>query len=204
MLDSHKLPRISADRRVPYGNRGKASILQRNVKPQTTTATQPMKLNTLQDLYIHELKDLYSAEKQILKALPQMAKAASSPKLKAAFEAHLTETKEHVTRLEQVLALSGAGTRGPKCKGMEGLLEEGKGMIEEEADEEVRDAGLISAAQRVEHYEMAGYGCVRTYANLMGLKDAAKILQTTLDEEGAADKKLTELAESVINIKANQ
>ena len=187
-----------------YGNQGKVSILQSNIEPPTTTATQPMKLNTLQDLYIHELKDLYSAEKQILKALPQMAKAASSPKLKAAFEAHLAETKVHVTRLEQVLALSGAGTRGPKCKGMEGLLEEGKGMIEEEADEEVRDAGLISAAQRVEHYEMAGYGCVRTYANLMGLKDAAKILQTTLDEEGAADKKLTELAESVINIKANQ
>ena len=103
-----------------------------------------------------------------------------------------------------MLELVGAGTRGPKCKGMEGLIAEVKSMIEEEADEEVRDAGLIAAAQRVEHYEMAGYGCVRTYAKLLGLKDASVILQKTLDEEGAADKKLTQLAESVINIKANQ
>ncbi len=163
-----------------------------------------MKLNTLNDLYVHELKDLYSAEKQILKALPQMAKAASSAELKQAFLDHLEETKVHITRLEEVLEMAGAGTRGPKCKGMEGLLEEGKGMIEEEADEEVRDAGLIAAAQRVEHYEMAGYGCVRTYAKLLGHKQAAKILQTTLDEEGTTDKKLTMLAETVINLKANE
>jgi ferritin-like metal-binding protein YciE len=163
-----------------------------------------MKLNTLNDLYVHELKDLYSAEKQILKALPQMAKAATSAELKQAFVDHLEETKIHITRLEEVLEMAGAGTRGPKCKGMEGLLEEGKGMIEEEADAEVRDAGLIAAAQRVEHYEMAGYGCVRTYAKLLGHKQASKILQTTLDEEGNADKKLTQLAESVINLKANE
>ena len=178
--------------------------LAKKIRAAKPPAIHLMKLNTLNDLYIYELKDLYSAEKQILQALPQMAKAASSGELKAAFEAHLTETKEHVNRLEQVLELAGAGTRGPKCKGMEGLIEEGKTMIAEEADAEVRDAGLISAAQRVEHYEMAGYGCVRTYAQLLGLKEATEILQTTLDEEGATDKKLSQLAESVINVRAIQ
>lgn len=161
-----------------------------------------MKLETLNDLYVHELKDLHSAEKQLIKALPHMAKAATAPELKAVFEEHLEETKEHVLRLVHVLEMAGAGTRGTKCKGMEGLIEEAKSMIEEEADNEVRDAGLISAAQRVEHYEMAGYGCVRTYAQLLGLKQAQIILQTTLEEESAADKKLTQLAESVINLKA--
>ncbi|MDB6136113.1 MAG: ferritin-like protein [Verrucomicrobiales bacterium] len=163
-----------------------------------------MKLSTLRDLYIHELKDLYSAEKQLVRGLPKMAEAASSQELKAAFETHLLETREHVSRLERVLKLTGAGTRGPKCKGMEGLLEEGAGMIEEEADPEVRDAGLISAAQRVEHYEMAAYGCARTYARLLGETEAAGILQITLDEEGTTDKKLTDLAESVINVAANE
>ncbi|MES2466404.1 MAG: ferritin-like domain-containing protein [Verrucomicrobiota bacterium] len=162
-----------------------------------------MKLATLKDLYIHELKDLYSAEKQLLKALPNMAKAATAPDLRAGFEAHLEETKVHVTRLEEVLAALGSGTRGPKCKGMEGLIEEGSSMIEEEADPEVRDAGLIAAAQKVEHYEIAGYGCVRTYAELLGDTEAAKILQTTLDEEGATDKKLTHLAETVFNLAAH-
>ncbi|MEO8352825.1 MAG: ferritin-like domain-containing protein [Chthoniobacteraceae bacterium] len=161
-----------------------------------------MKLETLKDLYIHELKDLYSAEKQILKALPKMVKAASNKDLAAGFSKHLEETKEHVRRLEKILANLGSSTRGPKCKGMEGLLAEGAEMIEEEADEEVRDAGLIAAAQRVEHYEMAGYGCARTYAKVLGEKEAAAILQTTLDEEGATDKKLTKLAESGINVAA--
>lgn len=161
-----------------------------------------MKLEILKDLYVHELKDLYSAEKQLLKALPQMAKAASSKKLKAAFESHLKETENHVARLEKVLSLAGATTRGSKCKGMEGLVEEGKDMIQEEADNEVRDAGLIAAAQRVEHYEIAGYGCARTYAQMLGEKEAEKLLQATLDEEGAADKKLTELAMSEINVAA--
>jgi ferritin-like metal-binding protein YciE len=122
--------------------------------------------------------------------------------LKAGFEQHLEETKEHVARLEKVLASHDETTRGPKCKGMAGLLEEGEEMIEEEADEEVRDAGLISAAQRVEHYEMAGYGCARTYAELLGDKLGAKLLQQTLDEEGATDKKLTKLAQSTINVSA--
>jgi len=163
-----------------------------------------MKLETLKDLYIHELKDLYSAEKQLIKALPKMAKAASNEQLAEGFSLHLEETKEHAVRLEKILQSHGQTTRGPKCQGMEGLLAEGTDMIEEEADEEVRDAGLISAAQRVEHYEIAGYGCARTYAELLGDKEGAKLLQTTLDEEGATDKKLSSLATSVINISANK
>lgn len=165
---------------------------------------ESMELSTLKDLYIHELKDLYSAEKQILKALPKMAKAATSPELKAGFEQHLEETKEHAVRLEKLLESHGQTTRGPKCKGMEGVIAEGAEMIEEEADDEVRDAGLIAAAQRVEHYEMAGYGSARTYAKLLGDREGAKLLQTTLDEEGATDKKLTDLAVSAINIAANK
>ncbi len=161
-----------------------------------------MELETLKDLYIHELKDLYSAEKQIVKALPKMVKAASNAKLKAGFQQHLEETKEHAARLEKLLASHDETTRGPACKGMKGVLEEGQEMIEEEADEEVRDAGLIAAAQRVEHYEMAGYGCARTYAELLGDKEGAKILQKSLDEEGATDKKLTKLAMSAINVAA--
>jgi ferritin-like metal-binding protein YciE len=163
-----------------------------------------MKLETLTDLYIHELKDLYSAEKQLIKALPKMAKAATNPKLKKGFEKHLEETKEHAARLEKILGSHNQTTRGPRCKGMEGLIKEGAEMIEEEADEEVRDAGLISAAQRVEHYEIAGYGCARTYAELLGDKAGMKILQTTLDEEGATDKILTELALSEINVAADK
>lgn len=161
-----------------------------------------MKLETLKDLYIAELKDLYSAEKQLVKALPKMAKAASNPKLKAGFEKHLDETKEHVARLEKVLASLGQSARGPKCKAMEGLIEEGAELIEEEPDPEVLDVGLICAAQRVEHYEMAGYGCVRSFAELLGDKENQKLLQKTLDEEGATDKKLTELALKEINVAA--
>lgn len=163
-----------------------------------------MKLETLKDLYILELKDLYSAEKQLIKALPKMAKAANNKKLAAGFLTHLEETKTHATRLETLLSDLGQTTRGPKCKGMEGAIAEGTEMIEEEADEEVRDAGLIAAAQRVEHYEMAGYGCARTYAQLLGEKKAASVLQATLDEEGITDKKLTDLAISSINIAANK
>ncbi len=161
-----------------------------------------MELETLQDLFIHELKDLYSAENQIIRALPKMAKAASNAKLAQGFKAHLEQSKEHAARLEKILKRHDETTRGPKCKGMEGLLKEGKEMIEEEADEEVRDAGLIAAAQRVEHYEMAGYGCARSYAQILGHKEDAKILQKTLDEEGATDQKLTKLAMSTINIAA--
>lgn len=161
-----------------------------------------MELNTLQDLYIHELKDLYSAEKQLIRALPKMAKAATNEELAAGFEKHLEETKDHAARLEKVLGSHKASTRGPKCKGMEGLLKEGEELIEEEPDPEVLDAALISAAQRVEHYEIAGYGCASTYAKLLGDKEGATLLQQTLDEEGATDKKLTALAESTINLAA--
>ena len=161
-----------------------------------------MELQTLKDLYIHELKDLYSAEKQIIKALPKMIKAADNAQLKAGFEEHLGQTKEQAVRLEKLLASHDQTTRGPKCKGMEGVLKEGEEMIEEEADEEVRDAGLIGAAQRVEHYEIAGYGCARTYAELLGDKEGAKVLQQTLDEEADTDKKLTKLAKSTINVAA--
>lgn len=162
-----------------------------------------MKLETLQDLYFHELKDLLSAEKQLIKALPKMAKAATDEKLAAGFKEHLEQTKEHAVRLEQILSSHNQSTRvSVKCKAMQGLIEEGSEMIEEEADEEVRDAGLIAAAQRVEHYEMAGYGCARTYAELLGDKEGAKLLQTTLNEEGETDKKLTKLAVTSINLAA--
>ena len=160
-----------------------------------------MKLENLKDLYIHELKDLHSAEKQITKALPKMVKAASNEELADAFREHLEQTEEHVRRLEEILESHDETFRGAKCKGMEGLLKEGSEMIEEDGDDDVRDAGLISAAQRVEHYEIAGYGCARTYAELLGDNDGAELLQQTLDEEKATDRKLTEIAGS-INVEA--
>jgi ferritin-like metal-binding protein YciE len=161
-----------------------------------------MELQTLEDLYIHELKDLYSAEKQLITALPKLAKAAKDEQLSRGFQEHLEQTKEHATRLEEILKNRKQTTRGPKCKGMEGLVAEGAQMIEEEADSEVKDAGLIAAAQRVEHYEIAGYGTARTYAEILGDKDGAKLLQVTLDEEEQTDQKLTKLAKSSINIAA--
>jgi ferritin-like metal-binding protein YciE len=161
-----------------------------------------MPLKTLHDLYVSELKDLYSAENQLVKALPKMANAASSPELATAFTDHLEETKAQIERLEKIFSELEVSPKGKKCKAMAGLLQEGKEVMEEEADPSVMDAALVSAAQRVEHYEMAGYGCVRTYARLLGFEKAADLLQQTLDEEGAADKKLTDLAESVINAEA--
>jgi ferritin-like metal-binding protein YciE len=163
-----------------------------------------MKLNTLKDLYIHELKDLFSAEQQIIKALPKMVKAAKSEKLADGFEQHLEQTKSHADRLEKILTGFSQTTRGPKCKGMEGILKEGEEIIEEEADAEVRDAGLIAAAQRVEHYEIAGYGTVHTYAKLLHDNNGAQLLQTTLNEEAETDKKLTSLATSAINVAADK
>jgi len=156
-----------------------------------------MKLETLKDLYIQELKDLYSAEKQIIKALPKMVKAATNKQLAAGFKEHFEQTKEHATRLEKILTSHDESTRG-----MEGVIKEGDEMIEEDAEDEVRDAGLIAAAQRVEHYEMAGYGCARTYAELLEDRHGAQLLQTTLTEESDTDKKLTKLAKSVINVAA--
>lgn len=161
-----------------------------------------MKLDSLRKLYIDELKDLYSAEKQLVKALPKMAKAASSPDLKRAFETHLEQTQVQVERLEQVFEGLEASPRGKKCVGMEGLIEEAQELIGEESEPEVLDAGLISKAQHVEHYEIAGYGTVRAYALLLGENDQASLLKKTLDEEGETDKLLTGLAESAINLEA--
>ena len=161
-----------------------------------------MQLETLQDLYIHELKDLYSAENQLIRALPKMAKAAKNQELAAGFQEHLEQTKEHAARIEKILARHKKSTRGSRCKGMEGIIAEGAEMVEEQADPEVKDAGLIAAAQRVEHYEMAGYGTARTYAEMLGDNEGAKLLQITLQEEVATDEKLTKLAKSSVNIAA--
>ena len=161
-----------------------------------------MEMETLKDLYVEELKDLYSAENQIIKALPKMIKAASHEELKQAFSRHLQETEIHAQRLEEVCDELGVSPKGKKCVGMEGLLKEGSELIKEKPEPDVLDAGLIAAAQHVEHYEMAGYGCVRTYARQLGYENQAQLLQTTLDEEGDTDKLLTEIAESSINIEA--
>jgi ferritin-like metal-binding protein YciE len=161
-----------------------------------------MKLDSLQKLFIEELRDLYDAEHQLTKALPKMAEAASSPQLRAAFEHHLEQTKGHVQRLEQVFKKLGEKPSRKTCKAMKGLIEEGSDMIDEKAEPAVKDAGLIAAAQRVEHYEIAGYGTVRTYAKLLRDDESARLLQQTLDEEGETDKKLTHLAESSINVEA--
>jgi len=158
-----------------------------------------MSLDSLQKLFVTELKDIYNAEKQLVTALPRIAKAAGSPRLAEAITKHLKETEGHVARLEEIFQSLGLPARGKKCKGMEGLLEEGKEVMEEEAQESVRDAALISAAQKVEHYEIAAYGCLRTYARLLGYDQVAKLLEQTLAEEEAADKKLTQLGEGGIN-----
>ena len=163
-----------------------------------------MELETLRDLYIHELKDLYSAENQLIKALPKMKKAARNRQLSAAFNQHLAQTKRQAERLEQILKRHDESTRGPKCEGMEGLIKEGDKMGKEDGQGDVRDAGLIASAQRVEHYEIAGYGCARTYAQLLGDKQGARLLDTSLREEAATDKKLTKLARSVINLRAKK
>jgi ferritin-like metal-binding protein YciE len=163
-----------------------------------------MSLDSLHDLYVDELKDLYNAENQLLKALPKMAKKATAPELKAAFTEHLEVTRTQVGRLEQIFEALEVSPKGKKCQAMEGLVAEGAEVIGEAGDPAVIDAALIACAQRVEHYEMAGYGCVRTFATLLGYEDAVTLLQETLDEEGEADKKLTELAETVINVEAGE
>jgi ferritin-like metal-binding protein YciE len=161
-----------------------------------------MKLTSLQTLYTSELRDLYNAEHQLLKALPKMAKAASSAELRTAFENHLGQTKTHVERLEQVFKHLGEKPKGKTCHAMKGLIEEGSEILEEDGDESIRDAGIIVAAQKVEHYEIAGYGSVRAFAELLGQDKAAELLQATLDEESEANELLNQLAESVVNPKA--
>ena len=160
------------------------------------------KMQTLDDLYTDMLKDLYSAEKQLVKALPKMAKNAQSADLQKAFQEHLRQTEGHVERIERIFSDLGGSPRGKKCVGMEGLVEEGNELLQEQVDPDVLDAGLIAAAQKVEHYEIASYGTVRTWAERLGYNQAAQLLQQTLDEEGEANKKLTQLAESHINMEA--
>lgn len=155
-------------------------------------------LNSLQELLVHELRDLYNAEQQLVAALPKMARAATSHDLQSAFTQHLVETRTHVTRLEKIFNGLGVMGTGKECEAMKGLIKEGEEAINSIGDSAVKDAALIAAAQRVEHYEIAGYGTARTFANKLGFDDAADLLQNTLDEEGSTDKKLTKLAEGTL------
>lgn len=163
-----------------------------------------MPIKSFQDLYIHELKDLYSAEKQITEALPKMAEASENPEVRKAFETHLKETETQLERLGEIFSMLGVNPGSKKCKAMEGLVEEGEEVIKSIPKGEVRDAALIAAAQRVEHYEMAGYGTVRTYAQLLDLPEQRDLLQMTLDEEGATDDKLTALSEQINKVAVAQ
>jgi ferritin-like metal-binding protein YciE len=163
-----------------------------------------MKLDSLRTLWIEEMRDLYNAENQLLKVLPKMAKKAATPELKQAFESHLDETQTHVERLEEIFERLGKKPSGKTCKGMKGLVEEGSEILKENGPDSVIDAGIIAAAQRVEHYEIAGYGVARTFASILGESEAEDLLQETLDEEGAADEKLTEIAEGIVNEEAEE
>lgn len=158
-----------------------------------------MTLDNLDNVLALQIADLTSAEDQLISALPKMAEAASSPELKACFQAHLGETRNQRRRLDQVAKMLGKKVPSETCEAMQGLISEGEEIIGLEGDPDVKDAALIAAAQRVEHYEIAGYGCARTFARRLGLKEVASLLQETLDEEGEADKKLTEIAESFVN-----
>lgn len=161
-----------------------------------------MKLESLRDLFVEQLQDLYSAEKQIIEALPKMAEKAQSPQLRSAFNEHLEQTRGQVRRLDTIFdQISDADREGQKCKGMKGIIDEGESLIKDAKDPETRDAGMIAAAQRVEHYEISGYGSARTYAQLLGRNEWARLLQQTLDEEKDTDRKLNSIAES-INIEA--
>ena len=163
-----------------------------------------MEMDSLRELYVDELKDLWSAETQITKALPKMMKAATNPKLKKAFNSHLKQTERQIKRLERIFKEIDESPRGKKCVGMEGLIKEGQELIKEKPEPDVLDAGLIAAAQHVEHYEIAGYGTVRTWARQMGEERHAELLQETLDEEEQTDRLLTDLAESEINLDAEE
>ena len=156
-------------------------------------------MNTLRDSLVDEIKDLFNAEKQLTKALPKLAKNATNPDLRAALESHLGETQEQIARLEQIFELLDETARGKHCAGMAGIIEEGNDMLEEDAEDAVMDACIIAAGQRAEHYEMAAYGTCIAWSKALGLDDVATLLETTLNEEKAADKKLSALAESGIN-----
>jgi ferritin-like metal-binding protein YciE len=163
---------------------------------------QPKQENNLQELLVEELRDIYHAEGQLLKALPKMAKSAQSERLKEAFERHLEETEQHVERLERAFELLGEPVKGKKCQAMEGLVEEGKEVMDEHSESAMLDAALICAAQKVEHYEIASYGTLCTWADLLGLDEVSDLLKETLDEEKTTDETLTEIAESEINVEA--
>jgi len=162
-----------------------------------------MQHNALMELYVDELKDLYDAENRLVKALPKVAKAASSEKLRSAVEEHLEQTRGHVDRLKEIFDNLGEKAAGKKCAGMMGILKEGKEIMDEDFEDDVMDAALISAAQRIEHYEIAAYGCVRTWADLLGESEASALLDKTLEEERETDEKLTQLAEE-INVQAKE
>ena len=163
-----------------------------------------MKVKSLNELYIHELRDLHSCENEIIKALPKMAKEATSPELRSALEEHLQVTKRQAERLERIFQRLDESAKGVTCKGVKGIIDEGEDIIDMDAPEMVHDAALIAAAQRVEHYEIAAYGTARTYARRLGYDEDARLLQETLNEEGEADKKLTSIAETRVNIEATR
>jgi|SRR5579872_1005936 len=163
-----------------------------------------MKVEKIDDLFLAQIKDIYDAEKQLVKAIPKMAKASSSEELRQGFQEHLEQTKGHVSRLEQIFDQLGQKASGTKCKGMAGLIEEGEEIVEEVEQSPLRDAGLIAAAQKVEHYEIASYGTLRTFAQMLGHRQAERLLEQTLEEEKETDQKLTELAESMVNEEAAQ
>ena len=162
-----------------------------------------MKIDSLQDLYVDQIRDLYDAENQLVKALPKMAEASTSEELRQGFEEHLQQTRNHVQRLEQIFERLGEKPKGKKCKGMEGIVKEGSEALDEDMQEDTKDAAIIGAAQRVEHYEIASYGTARTHADLLGREEDARLLEETLEEEKETDEKLTQLAEN-INVQARQ
>jgi|Kansoi200Nextera_1026148.scaffolds.fasta_scaffold00741_1 ferritin-like metal-binding protein YciE len=179
-------------------------VYNNQTKPETEREriSRVMNLETLKELYVNELRDLYNAENQLVKALPKMAKGASSDELKEAFEKHLEQTKGHVQRLEEVFEELGEKTKGKTCQAMKGLIEEGSEVLKADGEDSVIDAGIIAAAQKVEHYEIAGYGSVRTFAQMLGQDKSAELLQETLDEESDANELLNKLAEEIVNREA--
>jgi ferritin-like metal-binding protein YciE len=193
--------KLSVEPGISFANLHAAGVARPPETP-TRTRSRTMPMENLQELYVEELKDLYNAENQILKALPRMAKAATHPQLKKALAKHEKQTRQHVKRLERIAKMLGEKPTGKKCHGMMGLLEEGKELMQEKPEPNVLDAGLISKAQHVEHYEMAGYGTCRTWARLLGYDAHAELLQITLDEEQQTDVDLTTLAEAMIKIDA--
>jgi ferritin-like metal-binding protein YciE len=200
--------RIFSAKKFPLNARGcalgRVTFFVRLEKSRSQTKTvnrnqRIMKLDSLRKLYVEELRDLYNAENQLIKALPKMAKGASSEELKDAFEKHLEQTKGHVERLEEIFQEMDESPKGKTCHGMKGLVEEGSEILEKDGEQSVLDAGIIVAAQKVEHYEIASYGSVRTFAEMLGDDKAAKLLQQTLDEESEANELLNDLAETTIN-----